>query len=310
MSTIKYLIPSEEELLWEGLVSRIVIILYKIEFFIGWILLGALYFILDSMYRLSLFIQTFIYLIFFFFCILPLIWLILLLILYESYVNIKELSKTEYYITKNEVIYSYTSRIYDTYIVLDFKDIERIVFTKLRFLKKKNSYIDFYFSKNIRITQKNYFSIKKIETELQNKLPNSNIPNNEINSQYEIIKPQEYTRGWQNGKYRFFMVQDSNGLLKTLENSIWADKIEVINKNWKWIWRQIIVIILVIILIIITIISRTIPVYNPYLPMVILIVLSILLFIFGFFINPKLKEIEEKEGESKAELIRDKTIKK
>ena len=310
MSTIKYLIPSEEELLWEGLVSRIVIILYKIEFFIGWILLGALYFILDSMYRLSLFIQTFIYLIFFFFCILPLIWLILLLILYESYVNIKELSKTEYYITKNEVIYSYISRIYDTYVVLDFKDIERIVFTKLRFLKKKNSYIDFYFSKNIRITQKNYFSIKKIETELQNKLPNSNIPNNEINSQYEIIKPQEYTRGWQNGKYRFFMVQDSNGLLKTLENSIWADKIEVINKNWKWIWRQIIVIILVIILIIITIISRTIPVYNPYLPMVILIVLSILLFIFGFFINPKLKEIEEKEGESKAELIRDKTIKK
>ena len=310
MSTIKYLIPSEEELLWEGLVSRIVIILYKIEFFVGWILLGALFFILDSMFRLSLFIQTFIYLIFFFFCILPLIWLILLLILHESYVNIKELSKTEYYITKNEVIYSYISRIYDTYVVLDFKDIERIVFTKLRFFKKKNSYIDFYFSKNIRITQKNYFSIKKIETELQNKLPNSNIPNNEINSQYEIIKPQEYTRGWQNGKYRFFMVQDSNGLLKTLENSIWADKIEVINKNWKWIWRQIIVIILVIILIIITIISRTIPVYNPYLPMVILIVLSILLFIFGFFINPKLKEIEEKERESKVELKRDKTIKK
>jgi glucose dehydrogenase len=106
------------------------------------------------------------------------------------------------------------------------------------------------------------------------------------------------------------MVQDSNELLKTIKNSIWADKIEIINKDWKWIWRRIIVIVLVIILIIITIINRTIPDYNPYLFMVITIILSISLFIFGFFINPKLKEIEEKERESKAELKRDKTIKK
>lgn len=309
MSIKKYLIPSKEELLWKGLVSRIVIIFYKIEFFIGWILLGALTIIYAPI--ISRFSVIF-YLIYFFFGILPLIWLIMLFILHESYVNSKELSRSEYYITKNEVIYSYISKIYDTYVFLDFKDIERIVFTKLRFFKKKNSYIDFYFSKNIKIKQKNYFSTKKIKTELQNqdKLPNSNIPNNENNYRYEIIKPQRYTRGWQNGKYRFFMIQDSNELLKTLENSIWADKIEVINKNWKWIWRQIIVIILVIVLIIITIISRTIPVYNPYLLMVILIISSISLFIFCFFINPKLKEIEEKERESKAELKRDKTIKK
>jgi len=302
MSTIKYLIPFEEELLWESSVSKIGIKLFKIGYLVGWILIGSLIIILGHI--LPLFNQI-TFLIFFFFCIFPLLLLISEFIIHRYYVKIKELSKTKYYITKNEVIYSYTSRIYDTYIVLDFKDIERIVFTKLRFLKKKNSYIDFYFSKNIKITQKNYFSIKKIETELQNKLPNSNIPNNENNSKYEIIKPQECTSGWQNGKYRFFMVQDSNGLLKTMKNSIWADKIEVINKNWKWIWRQIIVFVLVIILIIITIItiitaiSRTIPIYNPYLLMVILIVLSISLFIFGFFINPKLKEIEERNTFSK-----------
>jgi hypothetical protein len=73
MSTIKYLIPSEEELLWESSVSKIVILLYKIEFFVGWILLGSLIVILGLI--LPLFNQI-TFLVYFFFCMFPLLLLI------------------------------------------------------------------------------------------------------------------------------------------------------------------------------------------------------------------------------------------
>lgn len=63
MSTIKYLIPSEEELLWEGLVSKTGITLFKIGYLVGWILIGSLIIILGLI--LPLFNQI-TFLIFFF----------------------------------------------------------------------------------------------------------------------------------------------------------------------------------------------------------------------------------------------------
>ena len=76
------------------------------------------------------------------------------------------------------------------------------------------------------------------------------------------------------------------------------------NRIWKWRW------IIVIILVIITIIVITISVFNLFLLLVIPVILTISLFILEFMITPKLKEIEEKEKESEADLKRYELIKK
>jgi len=76
--------------------------------------------------------------------------------------------------------------------------------------------------------------------------------------------------------------------------------------NKIWIWRWIIFIILVIS----SIFAITFLVFNQFLLSIISIIITIVIFLFGFMITPKLKEIEEKEKEGEAEFRRYEPIKK
>ena len=76
------------------------------------------------------------------------------------------------------------------------------------------------------------------------------------------------------------------------------------NKIWKWRWGIFVPIVIISIFVI------TISVFNPLLLLIIPVIITIVFFLFQFMITPKLKEIEEKEKVSEAELRRYEPIEK
>ena len=76
--------------------------------------------------------------------------------------------------------------------------------------------------------------------------------------------------------------------------------------NKIWIWRWVISIIIVIS----SIFVITISFFNPYLLLIIPVIITIVFFLFQFMIAPKLKKIEEKEKISEGELRRYEPIKR
>ena len=233
MKSLDCIINNSKDIIWEGKVSKIGLFLYLSGYLLGCASLFVLPIILVlisiSISHIFIFEQITFYLISPIFEITSIFLLFLLIlvisefIIFRNYDKYKELKKTTYFITKNKIIdrKEPSNKIdnYDTYVVLNINDIDKIKLRRIKFLGLNISHIDFFYVKNLGISQKNYFSIK-----IKDQYESAQILSLE-SVQYDLYEPEEIKCGFKKKRHRFIAIKNPDNLLQKIQSSPWAIKI-------------------------------------------------------------------------------------